>query len=181
MKKVDWDTVAGTVIAEIIAVIIIAVAGVIWGLVIEIPFSSAVKYLFSVEIKMWVVILGVFSTLLFRSIYRYYKQEMALIKPLPTPKKLNFVQHKFKKWLWKWDWVWHENSQDYVIVNLRPYCPTCETYMNYHSSPVSSSATCPNCGYTANDLFHFNDFESKEGIGNLIFTKVEKDNLNDKK
>jgi hypothetical protein len=101
-----------------------------------------------------------------------------IIKKVDTPPEfLNYRQDKFKSWTWKWEYTKSNNGR-WDVTELRPYCPSCNTLMQYSSSHRGSSASCPQCAFVADSeplmRGYTPNFEEKSKIHLLIINEIEK-------
>jgi hypothetical protein len=126
--------------------------------------------LLNINMPLWFVFVCVFSFLFIRKLLLYI-----IIKK--QPKYYNYKEDKFINWRWKWDY--DINGR---IVQLRAYCPKCNTRMQNIQYSLSQTFKCPKCNYTSlsnsQSLSSFDsEYEDTSTIAQLIMDKIEKEYL----
>lgn len=88
-----------------------------------------------------ILILGI----LIKFLYRKFKTPSKVI--IEPPEYNNFTSYIFKKWKWSWNWKYNHNLERFVVNNLRPHCPKCNTKLLIRNFPLISDVRCSRCSY----------------------------------
>ncbi|WP_025069654.1 hypothetical protein [Bacteroides propionicifaciens] len=120
-------------------------------------FSDAFRKTLEIDVKLWVILIGVFLVLTISTIIRNIK-----------PRYVKYMRDTFNNETWIWKWT-KKKDGSYAIDKLAPLCSKDHTlmfggsYYNYHMY------ICPQCGqkYDTKDLI-------KGGVLGMIKNNVFK-------
>jgi hypothetical protein len=100
------------------------------------------------NIKFWWILL--FVVICLGVLYIAFGRSNENIK---QPEFLEYKNDKFKKWRWSWEWIWDSKSNTWLLINLRAYCPKCDTGMICGRDRTWGSLVyeCPRCEYAVSE------------------------------
>lgn len=123
--------------------------------------------LFAVEIKLWVIFLVLFIYKLFKWFYSTHQKNK--VPNLPENLK-NYKDDNFKNWRWKWNWQWDLKQNKWTVINLWPYCKTCDIKLLDKSSLIQNLMKCPKC----HKYFENSEIDDPKGVKSIIYDNIEK-------
>jgi len=104
----------------------------IWNIIIAV---------WNFKIKLgWLSVIIVIVVLILYLVYKFSPEEN--FKPA-------YKEGTFKNWKWTWDWKWSLHKNSWIISDLTPHCPNCDTPLIDSINIYEIRYECPRCNYQA--------------------------------
>lgn len=118
------------------------------------------------NIKLWWIIIGICSVLIILNLV----SKMTANKDTFKPDFKSYTKDYFKNWKWSWNWKFSNYHKNWIVSDLVPHCPKCDTPML--SDKYEDIFQCPRCKFQS----QYKDHEKSYEVEAVII-----DNLNRKK
>ncbi len=121
-------------------------------------------YLLNYEVKIWwLLTLGIFYLIVKKTLKGFLK---------PKTEEPEFITYKRDKFIeLPWEWDYKISNYVYEVVNLRPFCPECDTALYVEEGHYGYDASCP---HDVNHLEKSIDPKEYEKIKIIIYDNIKK-------
>ena len=106
------------------------------GLILRTVWNFIIAVL-NFDLKVWWLIISIIIIIAVIYLIDYFNQE-----EIVTPDFCNYREGIFKQWRWTWNWKWNTYRNAWIISDLTPHCPNCDTPLLGYE--------CPRCNYIVN-------------------------------
>jgi phage FluMu protein Com len=130
---------------------------------------QSILSIFTYRVSVWFVltiIVAVFAV----------KKLVDKIKKVEIPEYSDYNEGVFFNWIWKWEYKFDNVKGKWSIINLRPFCPNCNTMLLNNSTYIDIQYNCPRCNdnYSKRGIYNSPAPEDKRKIEALIIDNIEK-------
>lgn len=148
-----WNDPVGS---KVISAAIIGLLTLVYSLATKILYAEVWSNIYNIKISIVYVALGFGTLLIFRA---YYKRAVKSIKPEQNHiVKPTYARDKFgvDNLIWDWEFRWDNSKNAFIIENLTPLCPECQTKTTIRLGDYGNTAFCSKCKLEGNeDTFTF--------------------------
>lgn len=132
--------------------------------------SNIIWFILNYNIKVWWLLSAILAIVIVITFISLKKGK--IIKP----DFYNYSEDKFKQWKWTWDWEYNRNRGAWNIINMKAYCPKCDTPLIDYSNEFGKNFECPRCEYKA----FYDKCDDPAKVERIILDNVEREKQNKK-